>query len=116
MSADRLIKLKVVYQGWGEHWPLGTLADVVGRLLFEYSAQAIERGLQFSPMRVPLPCPGAAQAAYSSQGPGGQHTSLLQGLPIRRATLQAINRTLLPVWKSLETHQHAGTATSPFNP
>ena len=49
-----LTRLNVVYLGWGESWPLGTLAQVNDRVLFEYSAQAIERGLQFSPLRVPL--------------------------------------------------------------
>lgn len=60
-----LTRLNVIYQGWGEHWPLGVLAHAGGRVLFEYSAQAIERGLAFSPLQVPLPRPGAAPAAYS---------------------------------------------------
>ncbi len=71
---SRLTRLNVAYQGWGETWPLGTLVELNGRLLFEYSSQAIERGLAFSPLRVPLPRPGAAQAAYS----GPPH---FQGLP-----------------------------------
>ena len=58
-------KLSVVYRGWGEDWPLGTLADAGGRVLFEYSPQAISRGLQFSPLQLPLPVAGAAPAAYS---------------------------------------------------
>ena len=70
----QLARLNVVYLGWGESWPLGTLAQVDGRMLFEYSAQAIERGLEFSPLRVPLPRPGAAPSAYS--GPRHFH-----GLP-----------------------------------
>ena len=69
-----ITRLDVTYLGWGESWPLGTLAQVDGRLLFEYSAQAIERGLQFSPLRVPLPRPGAAPMAYG--GPRHFH-----GLP-----------------------------------
>ena len=69
-----LTRLNVVYLGWGESWPLGTLAQVNDRVLFEYSAQAIERGLQFSPLRVPLPRAGALPAAYS--GPRHFH-----GLP-----------------------------------
>jgi serine/threonine-protein kinase HipA len=64
-TAAHITRLTVLYCGWGEQWPLGTLSDVKGKLLFEYSAQAAERGLQFSPLRVPLPVPGAAQAAYS---------------------------------------------------
>ena len=69
-----ITRLNVSYLGWGESWQLGTLAQVDGRVLFEYSAQAIERGLQFSPLRVPLPRPGAVPAAYS--GPHHCH-----GLP-----------------------------------
>jgi serine/threonine-protein kinase HipA len=59
-----ITRLTVLYCGWNEHWPLGTLSEVDGKLLFEYSPQAIARGLQFSPLRVPLPAAGAAQAAY----------------------------------------------------
>ena len=69
-----ITRLKVIYQGWGAHWPLGELADVDGKLLFEYSPQALARGLQFAPLQLPLPQPGAAQAAYS----GPLH---FQGLP-----------------------------------
>ena len=69
-----LTRLTIGYRGWGEAWSLGTLVDLKGRLLFEYSAQAIDRALAFSPLRVPLPRPGAAQAAYS--GPRHFH-----GLP-----------------------------------
>ena len=69
-----LARLNVVYLGWGESWPLGTLAQVDGRLLFEYSAQAVARGLQFSPLRLPLPRAGAVASAYS--GPRHFH-----GLP-----------------------------------
>lgn len=67
-------KLNIIYRGWGEAWLLGTLAQVTGRILFEYSPQAIARGLQLSPIRVPLPGVGAVQAAYS----GPQH---FHGLP-----------------------------------
>ena len=37
-------KLNVIYCGWGEHWPLGTLADTGQQIVFEYTQQAIERG------------------------------------------------------------------------
>ena len=67
-------RLNVAYLGWDESWPLGTLAQAGDKVLFEYSAQAVERGLQFSPLRVPLPRPGAAPLAYS--GPRHFH-----GLP-----------------------------------
>lgn len=69
-----LARLNVTYLGWGESWPLGTLAQVGERVLFEYSTQAVARGMQFSPLRVPLPRPGAAPLAYS--GPHHFH-----GLP-----------------------------------
>jgi serine/threonine-protein kinase HipA len=44
----------VRYQGWGENWPLGTLADNGQQLLFEYSSQALEEGLVLSPRHLPL--------------------------------------------------------------
>lgn len=73
-SVAGITRLNVRYLGWGEDWPLGVLSDVQGRLLFEYSPQAVERGLAFSPLRVPLPRPGAVPQAYS--GPAHSH-----GLP-----------------------------------
>lgn len=69
-----ITRLNVVYLGWGASWSLGTLAQVGDRVLFEYSAQAVEHGLQFSPLRVPLPRVGAAPSAYT----GPQH---FHGLP-----------------------------------
>jgi len=44
----------VRYQGWGENWPLGTLADDGEQLLFEYSPQALDQGLSLSPRHLPL--------------------------------------------------------------
>ena len=67
-------KLQVIYEGWGEHWPLGTLADTARGVLFEYSPQAIERGLQLSPMHQPLPRPGAAALPFKGE-------SYFYGLP-----------------------------------
>jgi serine/threonine-protein kinase HipA len=69
-----ITRLNIRYLGWGQDWPLGLLSEVQGRLLFEYSPQAIDKGLQFSPLRVPLPRPGAVQQAYT--GPAHCH-----GLP-----------------------------------
>ena len=66
--------LQVIYEGWGEHWPLGTLADTARGVLFEYSQQAIERGLQLSPMHQPLPRPGAAALTFRGE-------SYFYGLP-----------------------------------
>lgn len=47
-------KVLVHYQGWGENWPLGTLADDGRRLLFEYSERALNEGLELSPRHLPL--------------------------------------------------------------
>ncbi|HSV46107.1 MAG TPA: type II toxin-antitoxin system HipA family toxin [Ramlibacter sp.] len=74
MSAQAITRLHVAYRGWGESWPLGVLAQVGGRVLFEYTAEAVGRGIAFSPLHLPLPRPGAQQAAYV----GPPH---LQGLP-----------------------------------
>ena len=60
-------KLSVVYDGWGERWPLGTLADTGRDILFEYSPQAIARGLQLSPLHQPVPRAGAAAVAFKGQ-------------------------------------------------
>ena len=47
-------KLRVYYEGWGERWPLATLADDGRHLLFEYSVQALEQGLELSPRHLAL--------------------------------------------------------------
>lgn len=47
-------KISVIYEGWGEHWVLGTLADDGRQLLFEYSEDALRRGLELSPRHLPL--------------------------------------------------------------
>jgi serine/threonine-protein kinase HipA len=47
-------KLSVIYMGWGERFELGVLADDGRELLFEYSPQAINRGLELSPLKLPL--------------------------------------------------------------
>ncbi|MEY2683377.1 MAG: hypothetical protein RJA09_521 [Pseudomonadota bacterium] len=47
-------KLRVFYEGWGERWPLATLADDGQHLLFEYSAEALQQGLELSPRHLPL--------------------------------------------------------------
>ncbi len=64
-----ITKLDVFYTGWGERWHLGSLAQVGQRLLFEYSANAVEmasrRNVQMSPFQVPVPKPGVQQAAYA---------------------------------------------------
>lgn len=47
-------RLRVLYSGWGERWPLGLLADNGRELLFEYDPEALRQGLQLSPLRLPL--------------------------------------------------------------
>lgn len=47
-------KLSVIYAGWGERFLLGTLADDGSQLLFEYSNEALSRGLELSPFHVKL--------------------------------------------------------------
>jgi len=54
-----LRKLRVIYAGWGERWLLGTLADDGRQVLFEYSPQARARGLELSPLKLPLAMTGA---------------------------------------------------------
>ncbi|MGS0743155.1 type II toxin-antitoxin system HipA family toxin [Glaciimonas sp. GG7] len=41
-------KITVFFCGWGQRWPLGTLADNGKDLLFEYSPEAIANGVEFS--------------------------------------------------------------------
>jgi serine/threonine-protein kinase HipA len=60
-------KLQVIYDGWGERWPLGTLADTGRDIMFEYSPQAVERGLQLSPMHQPLPRAGATVVSFKGE-------------------------------------------------
>ena len=52
-------KLHVIYAGWDERWTLGTLADTGRQILFEYSPQAIQQGLELAPLRAPLAHVGA---------------------------------------------------------
>ncbi|PPU78208.1 MULTISPECIES: type II toxin-antitoxin system HipA family toxin [Xanthomonas] len=47
-------KLTVCYEGWAQHWPLGTLADDGRRIIFEYSADALANGIEFSPRHLRL--------------------------------------------------------------
>lgn len=47
-------ELTVTYQGLGASFVLGTLADDGRDVLFQYAPQALERGLQLSPIRLPL--------------------------------------------------------------
>ncbi len=53
-------KLSVQFRGWGQDWLLGTLAQRQGAIFFEYSQEALRRGVEFSPLRVKL-VPGVQQ-------------------------------------------------------
>lgn len=63
-------RLTVLYHGWGEHWPLGTLAHAGGETVFEYSPEALRHGLELSPYRLAL-----RQQAYTGE------RALYAGLP-----------------------------------
>ena len=50
-------RLDVIFCGWGQQWPLGTLAQAETgsrQVLFEYSSEALQRGIEFSKLNVPL--------------------------------------------------------------
>lgn len=47
-------KLVVFYEGWGERWPLATLAEEGHTLLFEYTPEALTQGLELSPRHLKL--------------------------------------------------------------
>ena len=47
-------KLTVFFCGWGQHWPLATLAESGRHLLFEYSPEALSRGIELSPRHLKL--------------------------------------------------------------
>jgi serine/threonine-protein kinase HipA len=64
-------KLSVYYEGWGERWLLGTLADDGLHLLFEYSAQALRQGLELSPRHLGLRAPAYGEfPAHQMRLPG----------------------------------------------
>ncbi len=78
-------KIQVIYDGWGERWPLGTLAESnVGSgqgILFEYSAQATLRGLALSPMHHPLPSSGASRSFQGASHAYGLPGFIADALP-----------------------------------
>lgn len=47
-------KLAVSCSAWGQEWPLGTLADDGRQLLFEYTPEAIKKGIELSPHKLKL--------------------------------------------------------------
>ena len=78
-------KLQVIYDGWRQRWPLGTLAESnVGSgqgILFEYTPQAIERGLALSPMHHPLPSAGASRSFQGASHAYGLPGFIADALP-----------------------------------
>lgn len=64
-------KLDVLFRGWGQDWLLGRLADNGAQLLFEYSPEALRRGVEFSAMQLPLrPEAYGGFPAFQSNLPG----------------------------------------------
>ena len=50
-------RLDIIFCGWGQQWPLGTLAQAETgsrQVLFEYSSEALQRGIEFSKLNAPL--------------------------------------------------------------
>ena len=47
-------KVDVFFGAWGEQWVMGALADNGTHLLFEYSEQALKRGIELSPRNLKL--------------------------------------------------------------
>lgn len=47
-------KIHIQFCGWGQSWPLGTLASDGADVLFEYSPEACAKGVEFSSIRMPL--------------------------------------------------------------
>ena len=65
-------QLSVLFAGWGERFVLGNLADNGSQLLFEYTPEALKRGLELSPLNLKLKA-----GAYSDFPP---HQHRLPGL------------------------------------
>ncbi len=51
---ESLYKIDVYYNGWGENWRLGQLASNGRQTVFQYSPEAIQRNIEFSPRHLPL--------------------------------------------------------------
>ena len=73
-------KLRVVYEGWGEKFDLGVLADDGRRILFEYTEEGIRRGIELSPHSLPLRAGAAGDFPhFQSRLPGLISDSLPDG-------------------------------------
>lgn len=72
--------LTIIYNGWGEQWPLGMLADDGQHILFEYSPEALRRGVELSPRHLPLRAEGfSGFPPHQQQLPGLIADSLPDG-------------------------------------
>nr|WP_314629088.1 type II toxin-antitoxin system HipA family toxin [uncultured Noviherbaspirillum sp.] len=47
-------KIQIQFRGWGQSWPLGTVASNGADVLFEYAPEACAKGVEFSSIRMPL--------------------------------------------------------------
>jgi serine/threonine-protein kinase HipA len=64
-------KLEVRFRGWDQEWLVGTVADNGDVMLFEYSSEALSRGLEFSPISIPLgPWPYSGFGSHQFRLPG----------------------------------------------
>ncbi|OTG62960.1 hypothetical protein B9T25_14250 [Acinetobacter sp. ANC 4470] len=51
---ENLYKIDVYYCGWGENWCLGKIASNGRQTVFQYSDEALQRNIEFSPRYLPL--------------------------------------------------------------
>lgn len=79
-------QIRVYYEGWGERWLWGTLASstvATGRpqIMFEYSAEARQRGLELSSYALPLQGDNLRKGfpVHQSQLPGPVYDALPDG-------------------------------------
>jgi serine/threonine-protein kinase HipA len=92
-------KLTVFYVGWGERWPLATLADNGRTILFEYTAEAMRQQLELSPRMLELNVSAYEDfPAHQMRLPGLVADSLPDGWGLllmdrafRRAGLQSVS-------------------------
>lgn len=90
-------KIAVFFCGWGEKWQLGTLADNGRDLLFEYSATAIEKNIEFSPRHLKLRAPAYADfPAHQFRLPGLIADALPDGWGLRLMDQVLARLGLLP--------------------
>ena len=93
-------RLFVHYCGWGEDWLLGELLDDGREVLFSWSAQALDKGIELSPLRLKL-APGTRGnfPAHQHHLPGLLADSLPDGWGLGRdpdPTALLVQEGLLP--------------------